>query len=590
VIDACVAAQESCHIPFLFGRGGGRFSRGVFLLDAQPGQSGASRPLDIAAGDLDLDGKVDLVVAEFSQDRVRILWNDGTGFFEETVTILPVGDQPVALVVANLDPSSDPDGFPDIAVANRASDNVAVLLHAPADPQDPSDPARRQFQAAQFFSPGDGPADVAAEDLNGDGNPDLAIPLEGNHTVEIWQGAGTGAFSAGCSLAPVDPNGLGLVDPRPAGVVLADFDGDGDIDVAACNVFANKVTVWLNLGGPGGGCFSAASFHNVGSEPTGIAVADVIGDGSLDLITANRGSNDATVLRGLGDGSFTSTGGATISGLSEPWRVEAGNLVGNDGRADLTFACAGADALVVVEENPNLSLTPGAPAFRIRTSLVTGDTPRSLTAADLDGDGNTDLASADAFSDDVSVYHHFVLPATSLADAESYAGPFDRTPTGVPNASTFRPTWVATLETSQGAVPQGLDLVLTSFSTAAPVTRPAVQVLEGDGKGRFEELFSDTYPNTENRRPVAVVTGDFNGTDGDDDFAGARRRQRVGPRLPENPGGIQPERGLPRWSSDATGEESPTPHRGGERRWGCGSRAVPRPLWPRGIGGRPRER
>jgi len=517
-LDVVVADQEGGHLSFLVGRGGGSFTRGNFPLQPVGQQTGAGRPLDIAAADFDLDGRVDLVVAEFNQDRVRVLWNDGAGFFVDTGTVLPVGDQPVALAVGDFNSTQDPFGISDIAVACRASDQVAIIRHALYDPLDPMDPNRRTFLAATFFSPGDGPSDVATADLDGDGILDLAVPLEGDHTVEIVQGDGTGTFSAACSLAPVDPNGVGLVEPRPSGVALADFDGDGDIDVAACNVLANKVTVWLNLGGPGGGCFSAASFHDVGSEPTGIVVADVIGDDALDLVTANRGSDDATVLVGGGDGTFSSVGGATITGLSEPWRAVAGNFLGNVAKADLAFACAGNDTLALVEENPNFSQDPGAPAFRIRTSLLTGDTPRAVAAALLDGGTDLDLVTANAFSDDVSIHHRFVLPALGKADPESYRGPFDRVPSPVEQqVDTFRPTSVASFETTVGAgAPGGTDLVLSSFTTAGGKSRAAVQVLEGDGAGSFQTLFTATYPNNQGRRPVAVVAGDFDATSGED--------------------------------------------------------------------------
>ncbi|MCH8046527.1 MAG: VCBS repeat-containing protein, partial [Planctomycetes bacterium] len=128
---------------------------------------------------------------------------------------------------------------------------------------------------------------------------------------------------------------------RPGSVAVADLDGDGALDLVTANAVGDDVSVLLGLGD---GTFAAPVRFAAGDRPGSVAVADLDGDGALDLVTANRYSDDVSVLLGRGDGTFA---------------------------APVNFAA--------------------------------GDGPQSVAVADLDGDGALDLVTANRYSDDVSV-------------------------------------------------------------------------------------------------------------------------------------------------------------------------------------------
>jgi len=151
------------------------------------------------------------------------------------------------------------------------------------------------------------------------------------------------------------------------------------------------------LSGCGGGAAPKLSFPGlrlpVGEEPTSVAIGDLDGDGFLDLVTANWGSDDVSVLLGAGDGTFGAA--ATFAAGHFPRSVAIDDLDG-DGFLDLVTANSDSNDVSVL-------LGAGDGTFGAAATFTAGYGAYSVAIDDLDGDGFLDLVTANAASNDVSV-------------------------------------------------------------------------------------------------------------------------------------------------------------------------------------------
>ncbi len=234
---------------------------------ATPGRS----PLDVAVGDLNGDGRADLVVAASGASNVLVFTQTAAGTFNAAVTYA-VGGEPQAVTVADL----DGNGRADLAVATAAN-TVSVLLQTAAG----------VFAPAVDFATGIQPVAIKAADLNGDGRLDL---LTANHGAVT--GPGTQGLSVllqttpGVFAAPVSYT----TEYRPTALAVGDLSGDGKADVAvACEGLPGSpgaVSVLLQSATAAGTLLAAVNYPG-GYGPMGVAIADMNGDGKPDLVIAD---------------------------------------------------------------------------------------------------------------------------------------------------------------------------------------------------------------------------------------------------------------------------------------------------------------
>ena len=117
-------------------------------------------------------------------------------------------------------------------------------------------------------------------------------------------------------------------------VTVADFNSDDKLDVAVCDNATNMVTIFL---GDGTGNFTSSASLAVGNEPYAIVAGDFDNDGKLDLAIADFGDNSVTLLLGNGDGTFTSASGSPYAVGMGPFGISAADFNG-DGKLDLATA------------------------------------------------------------------------------------------------------------------------------------------------------------------------------------------------------------------------------------------------------------
>jgi hypothetical protein len=270
--DLAIANIGDGTVTILLGNGVGGFSASA----ASPIQVGGA-PSAIAAADFNGDGRLDLVVTDAVSASATILLGDGHGSFAPTSTSpLPVGELPLSITAADFNGS----GYPGFAVANVADNTVSVWLGAQGGllSAAPSGP----------LAVGDGPSAIVAADVTGNGHQDLAVTNGVDNTLSVLLGQGNGTFVA-ASGSPI------AVGNDPTSVAVGDLTGNGVADIAIANTFDGTVSLLL---GAGNGTFTPApsSPLYVGSNPTGIQIADLTGRGTEDIAVVNTSLNLLTLL------------------------------------------------------------------------------------------------------------------------------------------------------------------------------------------------------------------------------------------------------------------------------------------------------
>src|SRR5262245_14576830 len=226
------------------------------------------------------------------------------------------------------------------------------------------------------------PSCVAIADLNGDTKLDLAVSGSPN-TLSVLLGNGDATFAPKVNYATL---------AAASSVAIGDLNGDGKPDLVASNYNAIFPSVSVLLG-HGDGTFEPKVDYGTGGRPYSVAIADLNGDGKLDLAVANNAVGTVSVLLGHGDGTFAlRVDYATGPG---PTSVAIGDLNG-DTVPDLVVANSGSSTVSVL---PGYGAGPFAP----KMDYGTGGGPHSVAIADLDDDGKPDLAVANSASSTASV-------------------------------------------------------------------------------------------------------------------------------------------------------------------------------------------
>ena len=299
-----------------------------------------------------------------------------------TASVARVAPLPVGLALVDL----NADKILDLITVSRTDDSLTVRLGV----------GDGSFSAGVRYPLGVGtfrPANLFLFDVNGDGKTDIVCPTTSASTVTIHFGNGDGSFSTASAVV----GGAGTAS-EPVSAGFADFNGDGIKDFVFANQQAGSVTVLTNNAS---GDFFVRGEYQTGSGsrsgPSALRVTDFDGDGVNDVVTANAFDGTVSVLRGTTGGALVKLFDEKVgnSSLSSPSDLALADLDG-DGRLDIVTANSVEGSITV--------LLRTATAFQPAVNYKAGAGASALALADVNGDGKTDVVVANGQANTVQVF------------------------------------------------------------------------------------------------------------------------------------------------------------------------------------------
>lgn len=319
------------------------------------------------------------------------------------------------------------------------------------------------------FATGKNPVAIVAADFNADGNVDLANANHDDNTVSIFLGNGDGTLTSKGTLA----TGLG-----PVALIAADFNNDSIPDLAVVNQTDNTVSIFL---GNGDGTFTLKGTFATGKNPVAAVAADFNGDGHLDLAVVNQGDNTVSILLGNGDGTFQPQ--TVISTGQGPSAIATADF-NNDGKADLAITNQSANTVSIFLGN-------GDGTFAGKGTLTTGTLPVAIAAGQFNVNTNTNIGLAVVNQTDNTI-------SNFLGNGD---GTFTANGTSALNSNSTGNKPVA-ITAGDFNVDGRTDLAISDESA------DTVDILIGNGDGTFASPLQ--LPT--GTGPIGLVSGEFLGT------------------------------------------------------------------------------
>ena len=361
-------------------------------------------PYDIASGDLDGDGKPDIVAVNggypYSISVYRNTGNGGSLSFAPKIDY-PTGNGPFSVAIGDI----DGDGKPDILVANGYSFTISIFRNTGSAGVISFD-SRKDIPASN-------PSDIVIADLDKDGKPDLVVTNDVANTVSLYKNTGS---PGSVSFAPrIDyPSGQF---PRNASV--GDIDGDQWPDIVVANQQSDYLSIFKNNGIAGSISFNSITGPYTGTGSSKAILTDIDGDSKPDLGVTNYNIGGIAIFRNISSlGNIAFSINANFITADNPISIGIADMDG-DGKPDLAIPC-GDDSLSVLRN----ASSPGAIVFDERANVVTGQAPYHVSIADFDGDHMPDLATVNQTDKTVSLIRNKVNGPniTSFTPAKAASG------------------------------------------------------------------------------------------------------------------------------------------------------------------------
>ncbi|CAF1562361.1 unnamed protein product [Rotaria sp. Silwood1] len=454
--DVAIVYYNTDNIGILIGNHNGSFQTPITYSTGYD-----SFPYSLAIGDFDKDNQLDIAVANYGTNNIRIFM----GYFNRTFAseqsyTLDHNSNPSAIVLADL----NNDHQLDMIVANYGTGNLGIFLghyNGTFTKQIKyliGSKSRPQFLSVGYF------------DKNN--YLDVVVVDSENNQIHVLLGCGNGSF---CTLTTHDL----ISGSSPMMAAIADFDNDNQSDIAITNYGTNYIIVAM-------GYFiepfarQVTYFVGRDSRPSAVVIYDFNNDGTLDLAIDNFNDNYILILNGDNNGIFVE-GGKYATGIGSSPQYQCLADLNNDNRMDIIIANLGSDCAGVLLGQDN-----GTFANIATYSTGIGSGPWFVAVGDLNNDNHPDIVSANYNSNNIGVLIGF--GNGSFADVVLYS-----------TGTSSNPISVAIGDVNND---NQLDIVASLYIAGS------IAVFLGNGTGNFG-MFA-TYSTGKLSSPFVVVLADFN--------------------------------------------------------------------------------